>query len=84
MDFQQEYQYYFQTMSKDSFVIEYFVLPMIIFLIIILIYSYTKKRLLRDEKEDLESLKLLMELLDSGTINEDEFQKKKNRITAKW
>ena len=43
-----------------------------------------KKRLLRDEKEDLESLKLLMELLDSGTINENEFQKKKNRITAKW
>ena len=84
MDFQQEYQYYLQTMSKDSFVIEYLLLPMIIFLIIILIYSYIKKRLLRDEKEDLESLKLMMKLLDSGTINENEFQKKKNRITSKW
>ena len=40
MDFQQDYQYYFQTMSKDSFVIEYLLLPIIIFLIIILIYSY--------------------------------------------
>ena len=84
MDFQQDYQYYFQTMSKDSFVIEYLLLPIIIFLIIILIYSYIKKRLLRDEKDDLESLKLLMELLDSGTINKNEFQKKKDRITAKW
>jgi len=43
-----------------------------------------KEKLLRDEKEDLESLKLLQELLDSGTINDNEFQKKKNRITSKW
>jgi len=26
----------------------------------------------------------LQELRDSGTINEDEFEKKKNRITSKW
>ena len=45
---------------------------------------FIKKKLLRDEKEDLESLKLLQELLDSGTINDNEFQKKKNRITSKW
>ena len=50
MGFQQDYQYYFQTMSKDSFVIEYLLLPIILFLIIILIYSYIKKKLLRDEK----------------------------------
>ena len=84
MDFQKDYQYHFQTMSQDSFVIEYLFIPIIIFLEIILIYSYIKKKLLRDDKEDLESLKLLQELLDLGTINEDEFEKKKNRITSKW
>ena len=63
---------------------EYLFLPIIIFLVIILIYSYIKKKLLRDDREDLESLKLLQELHDSGTINENEFEKKKNRITSKW
>jgi uncharacterized membrane protein len=71
-------------MSQDSFVTEYLFLPIIIFLVIILIYSYIKKKLLRDDREDLESLKLLQELRDSGTINENEFEKKKNRITSKW
>ena len=84
MDFQKDYQYHFQTMSQDSFMTEYILLPIILFLLIILIYSYIKKKLLRDDKEDLESLKLLQELLDSGTINENEFEKKKNRITSKW
>ena len=84
MDFQKDYQYHFQTMSQDSFLIEYLFIPTIIFLIIILIYSYIKKKLLRDDKEDLESLKHLQELRDSGTINEDEFEKKKNSITSKW
>jgi len=84
MDFQKDYQYHFQTMSQESFMTEYLLLPIIIFLSIILIYSYIKKKLLRDEKEDLESLKLLQELLNSGTINENEFEKKKNRITSKW
>jgi len=65
-------------------VTEYLFLPIIIFLVIILIYSYIKKKLLRDDREDLESLKLLQELHDSGTINENEFEKKKNRITSKW
>ncbi|SVC08862.1 uncharacterized protein METZ01_LOCUS261716 [marine metagenome] len=32
----------------------------------------------------MENLKHLQELRDSGTINEDEFEKKKNRITSKW
>jgi len=41
-------------------------------------------RILRDEKEDLENLKLLQELLDAGTITENEFKKEKNRITSKW
>ena len=77
MGFQQDYQYYFQTMSKDSFVIEYLLLPIILFLIIILIYSYIKKKLLRDEKEDLESLKLLMELLDSVQLMKINFKRKK-------
>ena len=84
MDFQKNYQYHFQTMPQDSFVTEYLFVPIIIFLVIILIYSYIKKKLLRDDKEDLESLKHLQELRDSGTINEDEFEKKKNSITSKW
>ena len=71
-------------MSQDSFVTEYLFLPIIIFLVIILIYSYIKKKLLRDDRVDLESFKLLQELHDSGTINENEFEKKKNRITSKW
>ena len=71
-------------MPQDSFLNEYLFLPIIIFLVIILIYSYIKKKLLRDDREDLESLKHLQELRDSGTINEDEFEKKKNGITSKW
>ena len=43
-----------------------------------------KKKLLKDDREDLESLKRLEELRDSGTINKDEFEKKKNSITSKW
>ena len=46
--------------------------------------SLIKKRILKDEKEDLESLKLLQELLDAGTITENDFKKKKNRIASKW
>ena len=84
MDFQKDYQYQIQTSFQDSFLMEYFILQLIIFLITILIYSIIKKKLLRDEKEDLESLKLLQDLLESGTIDEDDFQKKKNRITSKW
>jgi uncharacterized membrane protein len=71
-------------MFQDSFMFQYLLQPLILFLIIILIYVFIKKKLLRDEKEDLESLKLLQKLLDSGTINDNEFQKKKNRITSKW
>ena len=84
MDFQKDYQYHFQTMSQDSFVTEYIFIPVIIFLVIILIYSYIKKKLLRDDRDDLENLKHLQELRDSGTINEAEFEKKKNSITSKW
>ena len=80
-----EYEYLnFQPIFQESLLIEYLFLPMILFLLIILIYFYIKKKLLRDEKEDLESLKLLQELLNSGTINENEFEKKKNHITSKW
>jgi len=75
MDFQKDYQYHFERMFQDSFMIQYLLQPLILFLIIILIYVFIKKKLLRDEKEDLESLKLLQELLDSGTINDNEFQK---------
>ena len=84
MDFQKDYQYHFQTISQDSFVTEYILLPIILFLLIILVYSYIKKKLLRDDREDLENLKHLQELRDSGTINKDEFEKKKNSITSKW
>jgi len=84
MDFQKDYQYHFKTMSQTSFLVQYIFIPLIAFLVIILIYSYIKKKLLRDDKEDLESLKYLKELFDLGTINKDEFEKKKNSITAKW
>ena len=84
MNFHKDYQNHFQTISQDSFVIEYLFIPIIIFLVIILIYSYVKKKLLKDDREDLENLKKLQELLDSGTINEDEFEKKKSSITSKW
>jgi len=84
MDFQKDYQYHYQNFYHDSFLIEQLLIPLIIFLFIFLIYSYIKKKLLRNEKEDLESLKLLQELLETGTINENEFQKKKDRITSKW
>ena len=84
MDFQRDYQYHLERMFQDSFMVQYLLQPLILFLVIILIYAFIKKKLLRDEKEDLESLKLLQELLDSGTINENEFQNKKNRITSKW
>ena len=39
---------------------------------------------MKDDKNELESLKLLQELLEKGTINEDEFKKKKNKIVSKW
>ena len=84
MDFQRDYQYHLERMFQDSFMVQYLLQPLILFLVIILIYAFIKKKLLRDEKEDLESLKLLQELLDSGTINDNEFQNKKNRITSKW
>ena len=84
MNFQEDYQYHYESMWQNSFLIQYLLLPLIFLLFIILIYSYIKKKLLREDKEDLESLKLLQELLDSGTINENDFQKKKNKITSKW
>ena len=84
MDIQKDYQYHFQSMSQDSFVVQYLFIPIIIFLVIILIYSYLKKKILIDDREDLENLKHLQELRDSGTINKDEFEKKKNSITSKW
>ena len=43
-----------------------------------------RKRIMKDDKDELESLKLLQDLLEKGTINEDEFQKKKNKIISKW
>ena len=55
-----------------------------IFLIILLIYQCIKKRIMKDDKNELESLKLLQELLEKGTINDDEFKKKKNKIISKW
>ena len=70
-------------MSQDLFVIEYLLKPIILFLVIILICANLNKDLLRDDKADLESLKFLHELLDSGTIYDNEFEKKKNRITSK-
>ena len=84
MDFQKDYQFQFHAMPENSFLIEYFLIPLIFILLIFLTYSYVKKKLLKEDKEDLESLKLLKELLDTGVINENDFKKKKNRITSKW
>ena len=81
---QDSYQYYFESMPENSIFMEYIIFPLIIFLIIILIYQFIKKRIMKDDKNELESLKLLQELLEKGTINEDEFKKKKNKIISKW
>ena len=71
-------------MPENSIFMEYIIFPLIIFLIILLIYQFIKKIIMKDDKNELESLKLLQELLEKGTINEDEFKKKKNKIVSKW
>ena len=71
-------------MPENSIFMEYIIFPLIIFLIILLIYQFIKKRIMKDDKNELESLKLLQELLEKGTINEDKFEKKKNKIVSKW
>jgi len=81
---QDSYQYYFESMPENSIFMEYIIFPLIIFLIVLLIYQFIKKRIMKDDKDELESLKLLQELLEKGTINEDEFKKKKNKIISKW
>jgi len=81
---QDSYQYYFESMPENSIFMEYIIFPLIIFLIILLIYQFIKKRIMKDDKNELESLKLLQELLEKGTINEDEFKKKKKKIISKW
>ena len=81
---QDSYQYYLESMQDNSIFMEYIIFPLIIFLVVLLIYKFIKKRIMKDEKDELESLKLLHDLLEKGTINEDEFQKKKNKIISKW
>ena len=81
---QDTYQYYFESMPENSIFMEYIIFPLIIFLIILLIYQFIKKRIMKDDKNELESLKLLQELLEKGAINEDEFKKKKDKIVSKW
>ena len=81
---QDTYQYYFESMPENSIFMEYIIFPLIIFLIILLIYQFMRKRIMKDDKDELESLKLLQDLLEKGTINEDEFKKKKNKIVSKW
>ena len=71
-------------MPENSIFMEYIIFPLIIFLIVLLIYQFIKKRIMKDDKDELESLKLLQELLEKGTINKDEFEKKKNKIVSKW
>ena len=81
---QDSYQYYFESMPENSIFMEYIIFPLIIFLIILLIYQFIKKRIIKDDKNELESLKLIQELLEKGAINEDEFKKKKKKIISKW
>ena len=77
---QDSYQYYFESMPENSIFMEYIIFPLIIFLIILLIYQFIKKRIMKDDKNELESLILLQELLEKCTINEEEFNKNKNKI----
>ena len=81
---QDSYQYYFESIPENSIFMEYIIFPLIIFLIILLIYQFMRKRIMKDDKDELESLKLLQDLLEKGTINEDEFKKKKYKIVSKW
>ena len=81
---QESFQYYFESMPNNSIFMEYIIFPLIIFLVVLLIYHFFKQRIMKDDKDELESLKLLQELLEKGTINEDELEKKKNRIISKW
>ena len=81
---QESFQYYFESMPNNSIFMEYIIYPLIIFLVVLLIYHFFKQRIMKDDKDELESLKLLQELLEKGTINEDEFEKKKNKIISKW
>ena len=76
---QDSYQYYFESIPENSIFMEYIIFPLIIFLIILLIYQFIKKRIMKDDKDELESLKLLQELLEKGTINDDEFKKKEEQ-----
>ena len=71
-------------MPENSIFMEYIIFPLIIFLVVLLIYQFIKKRIMKDDKDELESLKLLQELLEKGTINEGEFEKKKKKIISKW
>ena len=81
---QESFQYYFESMPNNSIFMEYIIFPLIIFLVVLLIYHFFKQRIMKDDKDELESLKILQELLEKGTINEDEFEKKKNKIISKW
>ena len=81
---QESFQYYFESMPNNSIFMEYIIFPLIIFLVVLLIYHFFKQRIMKDDKDELESLKLLQELLEKETINEDEFEKKKNKIISKW
>ena len=44
---QDSYQYYFESMPENSIFMEYIIFPLIIFLIVLLIYQFIKKRIIR-------------------------------------
>ena len=50
---QDTYQYYFESMPENSIFMEYIIFPLIIFLIILLIYQFIKKRIMKDDKDEL-------------------------------
>ena len=77
---QDSYQYYFESIPENSIFMEYIIFPLIIFLIILLIYQFMRKRIMKDDKDELESLKLLQDLLEKGTIYEDEFKKRSIKL----
>ena len=42
-------------MPENSIFMEYIIFPLIIFLIVLLIYQFIKKRIMKDDKNELES-----------------------------
>ena len=79
MDFQKNYQYHFQTMSQDSFLIEYFFIPINVYILgkklpgFLVDHHYA-----HTYSSSVKSIKLSMAQMDKdGTIKEKSLRNKK-------